>query len=214
MATVNLGVDQFKAKLTGGGARGNLFQVTCNFPGFAGGNSELASFMIKGASLPASTMTAMEVPFRGRKLKIAGNRTFDEWTIKIINDVPMKLRDAFERWMNGINQHQSNVGRARPTDYMVDWIVSQLDKSGNIVKSYIFRGVFPTSVGAIDLSYDTTDEIETFDVVVSYQYWESNTTPSSGASSAGGSGFSASVGASASATVGGVTVGGGLNVGF
>jgi len=124
-----LGVDQFKSKLTGGGARANLFQVTCNFPGFAGGSSELASFMIKGASLPTSTMSPIEVPFRGRKLKIAGDRTFPEWTIKVINDVPMKLRDAFERWMNGINQHQSNIGRTNPKDYMTDWSVAQLDKS-------------------------------------------------------------------------------------
>jgi len=205
-----VGVDQFKAKLTGGGARPNLFQVTCNFPGYAGGNTELASFMIKGAALPGSAIEPMEVGFRGRKLKIAGDRKFDEWTIKVINDVPMKIRDAFERWMNGINQHQSNIGRGRPTDYMVDWAVAQLDKSGNTVKSYIFRGVFPTAITPIELSYDTTNEIETFDVTVSYQYWESNTTPSS----AGNSGFSASVGASASTNIGGAAVGGGANVGF
>jgi T4-like virus tail tube protein gp19 len=202
-----LGVDQFKSKLTGGGARPNLFQVTCNFPGFAGGNSELASFMIKGASLPTSTMGSVEVPFRGRKLKIAGDRTFPEWTIKVINDVPMKLRDAFERWMNGINQHQSNIGRTNPKDYMTDWSVSQLDKSGAVVKQYIFRGVFPTTVGAIDLAYDSNDAIEEFDVTVQYQYWEANSTPSSGGS---GASFGISAGVSASVNVGGVSIGGGI----
>ena len=205
-----VGVDQFKAKLTGGGARPNLFQVTCNFPGFAGGNTELASFMIKGAALPSSKTEALDIGFRGRKLRVAGERSFEDWQIKVINDVPMKLRDAFERWMNGISQHQSNIGRGRPSDYQVDWAIAQLDKSGNTVKSYIFRGVFPTLISAIDMSYDKTNEIEEFDVTVAYQYWESNTTPTS----AGNSGFSASVGASASTNIGGVSVGGGANVGF
>jgi hypothetical protein len=198
-----LGVDQFKSKLTGGGARANLFQVTCNFPGFAGGNSELASFMIKAASLPGSTIGGIEVPFRGRKLKIAGDRTFDQWTITIINDVPMKLRDAFERWMNGVNQHQSNVGRGNPRDYQTDWAVTQLDKSGSPVKNYIFRGVFPRTVAPIDLSYETVDAIEDFQVTVDYQYWEAITTPSSG----GSGNFGSSVGVNAAVNIGGLGFG-------
>lgn len=202
MAT--LGVDQFKAQLTGGGARPNLFKVTCNFPGYAGGDSNMASFMIKAASLPASTIGEVLVPFRGRKLKIAGDRTFEQWNITVINDVPMQLRDAFERWMNGINNHSSNNGRSRPNDYMTDLLVDQLDKTGETVKQYIFRGAYPVSVAAIDLNYETVDSVEEFQVTFNYQYWDSNTTPSSG----GVGGFGASVGVSASVNVGGVNISG------
>lgn len=174
MAT--LGVDDFKSKLVGGGARANLFKVTCNFPAYAGGNTELASFMIKGAALPASTIAEISVPFRGRKLKIAGDRTFDTWTITVLNDTKMEIRNAFERWMNGINSHATNVGRANPRDYQTDMTVEQLDKSGNVTKKYTIRGSFPTAVAQIDLSYDTNDAIEEFTVELQYQYWESNTT--------------------------------------
>ena len=96
-----LGVDDFKSKLTGGGARGNLFKATANFPGFAGGDVELTSFMIKAASLPASVISPITIPYRGRQLQIAGDRTFEPWTITVINDTGMDVRNAFERWMNG-----------------------------------------------------------------------------------------------------------------
>jgi len=174
MAT--LGVDDFKSKLVGGGARPNLFKVTCNFPAYAGGNTELASFMIKGAALPASTVAPIEVPFRGRKLKIAGDRTFDAWTITVLNDTKMEVRNAFERWMNGINSHVTNTGKANPRDYQTDMTVEQLDKAGIVTKTYTIRGAFPASVAQIDLSYETNDAIEEFAVELQYQYWESNTT--------------------------------------
>lgn len=170
---MSLGVDDFKAKLAGGGARPNLFKVKCNFPGFANGSTELASFMIKGASLPASTINSIEVPFRGRKLKIAGDRTFDPWSITIINDTKMEIRNAFERWMNAINAHQANTGLAAPSSYQTDMVVEQLDKAGNVTKIYNFRGVFPTNVSAIDLNFESNDTIEEFGVELSYQYWES-----------------------------------------
>ena len=102
-----LGVDDFKSKLTGGGARANLFKATLNFPGYAGGNVELASFMCKAAQLPGSIIAPITIPFRGRQLQIAGDRTFEPWSVTIINDVQMETRDAFERWMNGINQHSA-----------------------------------------------------------------------------------------------------------
>tara|TARA_Y100000004_G_scaffold15443_1_gene16184 strand:+ start:401 stop:928 length:528 start_codon:yes stop_codon:yes gene_type:complete len=171
-----LGVDDFKAKLTGGGARPNLFKATINFPAYAGGDTEFTSFMVKGAGLPASTVANIDVPFRGRQLKIAGDRTFEPWTITIINDSEMKVRNAFETWLNGINAHVANEGLSNPSDYQADMIVEQLGKDGAVTKTYTIRGGYPTNISQIDLSYDTNDQIEEFTVEINYQYWESNTT--------------------------------------
>lgn len=171
-----LGVDDFKSKLTGGGARANLFKATVNFPSYAGGDVELTSFMIKSAQLPASLITPITIPFRGRQLQIAGDRTFEPWTITVINDVNMEARNAFERWMNGINQHSANTGLTNPTDYQADMIVEQLDKGGEVTKRYNFRGTFPTAISAIDVSYDAENVIEEFTVELQVQYWESDTT--------------------------------------
>ena len=171
-----LGVDDFKSKLGGGGARPNLFKATINFPSYAGGDVEFTSFMVKGAGLPASTVATIEVPFRGRQLKIAGDRTFEPWTITVLNDNEMKVRNAMETWMNGINEHVNNTGLVNPTDYQADMIVEQLDRNGDITKTYTLRGAFPTNISQIDLSYDTNDAIEEFTVELQYQYWESNTT--------------------------------------
>jgi len=171
-----LGIDDFKSKLVGGGARPNLFKVTSNFPGYAQGDVELTSFMCKAAQLPASVLTNIEVPFRGRKLNMAGDRSFEPWTITVYNDIDFGVRDSFERWSNGINAHSANTGLANPTDYMADMIVEQLDNSGNPVKKYDFRGAYPTNIGAIELSYDEASAIEEFTVELNIQYWESNTT--------------------------------------
>jgi|TARA_R100000353_G_scaffold26010_3_gene22151 hypothetical protein len=171
-----LGVDDFKAKLKGGGARPNLFKATINFPGYAGGNVELTSFMCRAAQLPASIMSEIIVPFRGRELKIAGDRTFDTWTPTIINDTDFDVRNAMERWMNGINAHSDNSGLTNPVDYQADLVVEQLDRDGSTIKTYNFRGCFPTNIDPIDLSYDPAAAIEEFSVTFQVQYWESNTT--------------------------------------
>jgi len=171
-----LGVDDFKSKLRGGGARPNLFKATINFPGYANGDVELTSFLCEAAQLPGSIMTQIDVPFRGRILKIAGDRTFDVWTPTIINDTDFAVRNAMERWMNGINAHQANTGLTSPVDYQADLIVEQLDRDESVLKTYNFRGCFPTSLSPIDLSYGTTNEIERFTVEFQVQYWESNTT--------------------------------------
>jgi len=171
-----LGVDDFKAKLKGGGARANLFKATINFPTYAGGDVELTSFMCKAAQLPASLMAEIEIPFRGRILKIAGDRTFDTWDVTVINDTDFNVRNAMERWMNGINGHTTNEGLVNPTDYQADLIVEQLDKNGDSLKTYNFRGSFPTIVSPIDVSYEATNTIEEFGVTFQVQYWESNTT--------------------------------------
>ena len=172
---MSLRVDDFKAKLKGGGARSNLFRVTLNFPFYAGGNVELTSFMCKGAALPASVISAIEVPFRGRLLKLAGDRTFEPWTVTVLNDTGFEVRDAMEKWMNGISAHSANTGLTNPVTYQSDLIVEQLDKDGSVLKTYNFRGCFPTNLSEIVVSYDN-EAIEEFTVEFQVQYWESNTT--------------------------------------
>lgn len=171
-----LGVDDFKSKLVGGGARSNLFKVTMNYPGYAQGDVELTSFMCKTAQMPASLIEPIPVLFRGRTLQIAGDRTFEPWTITVINDVGFEVRNAMERWMNGINNHNENTGLSNPTDYQADAIVEQLNKEGIATKRYDFRGLFPTNISEIEVSYDSENTIEEFTVEFQLQYWESNTT--------------------------------------
>ena len=171
-----LGVDDFKSKLVGGGARSNMFKVTCNFPSYAQGDVELSSFMIKGAQFPSSVVAPIPVLFRGRQLQIAGDRTFEPVSLTVINDTGFEVRNAFERWMNGINEHNNNTGISNPTDYMADMIVEQLNKQGEVTKTYDLRGVFPTNLSTIELSYDNENQIEEFTVEMQVQYWESNTT--------------------------------------
>jgi len=119
-----LGVDDFKAKLRGGGARPNLFKATINFPAYAGGDVETSSFLCEAAQLPGSTITPIIVPFRGRQLKMAGDRTFDVWTPTIINDTDFVIRDSMERWMNGMNAHSANTGLTNVVDYEADLLVA------------------------------------------------------------------------------------------
>ena len=171
-----LGVDDFKSKIRGGGARPNLFKATVNFPTYAAGDVELTSFMCKGAQLPASVTNVIDVPFRGRQLKVAGDRTFEPWTVTIINDTDFAVRDSMERWLNGINNHKANAGLTNPVDYQADLIVDQLDRDGTAIKTYNFRGAFPVNISNIELNYETVDTIEEFTVEYQIQYWESNTT--------------------------------------
>ena len=186
-------INSFKSKLFGGGARPNLFEVVLQFPdgvGIDANAPEDARFMVKAANLPASNINVIDVPFRGRNLKIAGDRTFDVWTITVINDTTFNLRNAFELWMNGINKHDNATGETTPADYQTDAMVYQLGRStvqttagqgGSIqgqddklpvLKSYKFHGIFPTNVSAIELSYDQPDTIEEFTVDLQVQWWD------------------------------------------
>tara|TARA_B110000902_G_C14198957_1_gene546984 strand:+ start:104 stop:463 length:360 start_codon:yes stop_codon:yes gene_type:complete len=113
------------------------------------------------------------VPFRGRQLQIAGDRTFEPWTVTIINDTDMSVRNAFEKWMNEINNHTTGGGLTNPASYDADMSIEQLDKAGNSLKRYDIKGVWPTNVSAIELSYDTADTIEEFTVELQVTYWES-----------------------------------------
>lgn len=171
-----LGVDDFKAKLRGGGARPNLFQVTINYPGFANGDPELTSFLVEAATLPGSNFGIIPMAFRGRILKLAGDRTFAEWQTTIINDTDFAIRNAIERWMNGINAHSANTGLNAPIAYEADLKVEQLDRDGTVIKTYTFRGAYPQDLSDIAVSYSDNDNIERFTCTWAYQYYESDTT--------------------------------------
>src|SRR5210317_308835 len=170
---MTLRVDELKARLSGGGARPNLFRAFINFPEYVGGDTATTSFLCKAAQMPASVMNVIEVPFRGRQLKIAGDRTFETWTVTIINDTDFTIRNAMERWMNGINAHSANTGLSTPLLYEADMFIEQLDRDGTSLKKYTFRGAFPQAISPIDVTYASVDEIERFQVTFQYQYFDS-----------------------------------------
>ena len=132
--------------------------------------------MCKTAQLPGSTVNAVPVQYFGRELKFAGNRTFQDWTISVINDEDFTVRNAFERWLNGMNSHSTNIrtpAASTPNGYTVDAGVTQYGKGGNTLKKYKFIGVFPTDLSPIDVDWGSNDTIEEFTVTLSYQWWES-----------------------------------------
>jgi hypothetical protein len=143
---------------------------------------ERASFMIKAAQLPSSVIGQIEVPYRGRKLKVAGDRTFESWTITVINDTTFDIRNAFESWMDRVNSHSRNVSAdavvGQHLNYLRNMEVVQLDRDGDEagIKTYTFIDAYPINIGAIELNYETVDAVEEFTVELSYQYWTSDTT--------------------------------------
>ena len=171
-------VSDFISKLKGGGARNNQFKVTMPFPGYAavGGETESMAFLCQATNLPQSEIGELTVNFRGRPIYMAGDRPFQTWTTTIINDTDFLIRNAIERWSNGINNHSDNEGLVNPVDYQVDAFVDHLDRNGNTIKSYTFRGMFPTIIGQVDLTMEQATTLETFECTWRYQYWESNTT--------------------------------------
>ncbi len=171
-------INDFKAKLAGGGARANQFKVVMPFPGYAqvGGEIEEMAFLCSGTTLPGMVIGNVDVAFRGRVIKLAGDRTFEPITFTVLNDTNFKIRNAFERWMNGINNMTDNEGLTNPADYQVDAFVDQLDRNGSTLKSYTLRGAFPTNLSTIELAYGTNDAVETYTIELNYQYFESNTT--------------------------------------
>jgi len=168
-------ISDFKNKLAGGGARPNLFEVVLAFPTSSPASSttlEKSRFMVKAAALPASNIAPIDIAFRGRLLKIAGDRTFDTWTITIINDTDFALRGAFEQWMNSMNNVANATGATNPADYQAEAYVYQLNREGEVLRKYRFFDVFPTNISQIDLSYDSSDTLEEFTVELQVQYWE------------------------------------------
>jgi hypothetical protein len=178
-------IQDFKSVLRGGGARPNLFEVVLtDIKGGAEFAADEFSILCKAANLPASNVASIDVPFRGRNFKVAGDRTFDPWTITVINDEDFKIRTAMEQWMQSIAQYSDGSGFTNPGDYMSDATVKQLKRvasatgpnieSGGgleVAKQYKFYSIFPTAISAIDLSYDTGDTIEEFTVEFQVQYW-------------------------------------------
>jgi len=186
MAT-NKTLSDFKTALSGGGARPNLFEVGITLPAAAQtavGSQIDAKFTLlcKATNLPASNVGNIDVPFRGRVFKVAGDRTFDTWQITVINDTDFVIRTFMESWMQHIGQYKDASGVTTPADYMANATVTQLDRnvstmtasSGGGIKSakeYKFEDIFPTNISAIDLSFDSSDQIEEFTVEFQVNYW-------------------------------------------
>jgi hypothetical protein len=190
MATTreNRTISDFKSRLVGGGARPNLFEVRMtDLPDFVDDwPSETFQFMCKAAALPASNIAAIDVPFRGRIFKVAGDRTIDTWTITVINDEDFRIRNAMEQWMDGIAKLSNNLGATNPSAYMRNATVFQLGRGATprsvnsdgernaVLAEYEFIDIFPTNISQIDLSYDSSDTIEEFTVEFQVQSFNLN----------------------------------------
>ena len=183
----NRTISDFKGALIGGGARPNLFEVELTtLPAGIAWNSSNFSYMCKAATLPASNIANIDIPFRGRIFKVAGDRTIDPWTVTIINDENFNLRNAFEEWTDLIAKLENNMGATDPEAYMVNAKVYQLGRgstpntksnsgtANSVLKEYEFYNIWPSTVAAIDLSYDSTDTIEEFTVDFQVQSYKFN----------------------------------------
>ena len=170
-------IDDFKANLIGGGARANQYRVTVTPPpGIAIGlDVRRTSFLVTASNLPAQTLAEIAIPFRGRSIYIAGDRSFEEsWTTTFINDTDFMIRNAMERWSNGINDLAAGTGVIAPADYQTDLTVEHLDRDDTVLKSYIFRSAWPTTISAIELTNESADVMETFEVTWRYQHFEAS----------------------------------------
>lgn len=182
-------VGQFRAQMVGDGARPNLFEVHMPFPAIsrvqgspsAGAVDSKFTFMCRTSQLPGSTLGSVPVNYFGREIKLAGNRTFPEWTVTVINDEDFLVKNTFEKWMNSISSHRGNFrasGALSPSSYTVDTVINQYGKEipGPIIKQYKFIGMFPIDLSPIDVDWGQNDTIEEFSVTFSYQYWEDTRT--------------------------------------
>ena len=184
MATFNQrNITEFRSRLSGGGARANLFEVEIAFPEELGINltdvSDKVPFLVKAAEIPASNLGNIPVPYRGRVLPVAGDRTFDPWTVTIINDVGFEIRDAMEKWSNSINDLQTAQGTINPEVYQRSAFVKQLSREGSApgdpektLRTYKFEGIYPNTVSSIPLDFGATDQIEEFQVTFNYLFYE------------------------------------------
>jgi len=169
-------ISDFKAVLSGGGARSNLYEVELSFPDLApipdrAGVIEKSRFTVKAAALPASQLNFLDVPFRGRTLKVAADRTFESWTITVINDTDYKIRTAFEHWVNFMNNVATNRGETNPANYQADAIVYHQERNNDVLRAYKMYDLFPTSVSSMPLAYDN-DAVQEFTVELQVLFWE------------------------------------------
>ena len=177
--TSALGVLQLQQKIKGA-VRPNLFQVNHDFPSVDGlsVNKELATFLCKSAALPASTVGTVELPFRGRVIKVPGDRTFESWTATFYMDDAFELRGAYEKWVELTNTVDANTAAANMSDILKDITVTQMDKFGGSatgfknIREYKLISAFPVSVSQVSIAYDNNDSYEEFDVEFAYQYFE------------------------------------------
>lgn len=167
-------VNEIRSQLSLGGARNSLFQVTIQNP--ANGAADIkVPFLVRAAQIPASTLGLIEVPYFGRKIRMAGDRTFADWTVTVINDEDFAIRNALEQWSNQIQSHQGNLrqfGSASPSAYKAQAQVTQFSKTGNAIRTYTFNGIFPTEISPIEMDWNATDTIEEFTVTFQYDWWE------------------------------------------
>jgi len=183
--------DQFRSVLVDDGARPNLFEVELGFPSYVQNVASLARFMVKTAQLPGSTLGSVPLQYFGREVKVAGNRTFADWTVTIINDENFAIRNSMDAWMRGINNNVTNLrsNSARNTSsggrligntggYASDATVTQYRKTGGTAKRYRFVGMFPIDITPIDLDWGSNDTVEEFSVTFQYQYWTEVSTTS------------------------------------
>lgn len=180
-------VSEFRSSLPYDGARPNLFECIVNFPPGVPNSPGPAAFTFKcrAASLPGSTIGTVIAPYFGREIKLAGNRTFEDWTVTLINDESMATRHALEQWMAGINSHVTNVRQAAllnpATEYQADMLVRQYGKVGEtaLIAQYNIIGAFPIMVEPIQLDWGANDQLEEFSVTFAYQWWETYGVPNS-----------------------------------
>ena len=161
-------ISRFVSAFSGGGVRTNLFKVSGNIPVPGYNNNQAISFLVKAAQIPASSLGTIEVPYRGRRIKLPGDRTFQDWTITVISDANMSLRSAFEYWSAIFNSHVSNISSSNFMQFMPTWSVTQLLRNGEPLRTYNFIGCYPSEIGAIDLSYENNDTIAEFPVTINY----------------------------------------------
>lgn len=167
-------VNEIRSQLTLGGARNSLFQVTFANPANSVGDIKVP-FMVRASQIPAATLGVIEVPYFGRKIRLAGDRTFAEWTVVVMNDEDFLIRNAMEEWSNQINTFQGNLrafGAASPLLYKSTAQVVQYSKTGVPIREYTFNGIFPVEVSPIELDWNNTDSIQEFQVTFVYDWWE------------------------------------------
>lgn len=169
-----MNITDFKARLGAGGARPNQFRVLLGFPGYVTGVDVSHSILVTGAAVPASTVNPAIIQYRGREVKLAGERIFDPWTITIVNDTTQNLRRAFEQWMQGMNGKDNNEGLLTPSQYQADIVVQHLDRNDDVLPggTYTLRGAFPINLSEIALAYAQNDILEEFTVTFQYQYYD------------------------------------------
>lgn len=169
-----MNIEEFKARLGAGGARPNQFRVSLAFPGYVTGVDTSYSLLVTGAALPASNVNPAIIQYRGREIKLAGERIFDPWTITVANDTNFSLRRPFEEWMNGMNEREGNTGILTPSQYQADIIVEHLDRNDEVLPGgkYTLKNAFPINMSEIALQYAQNDIIEEFTVTFQYTHYD------------------------------------------